>query len=182
MGRNPVGQAELRPDGWVAARLLFIRFGTASSPVDAGTVLRAWISSGVCGPLDDQSIGLGRWCRMSRTLRSTVDRAGPIQNGFLVGRVSPSGLVPIGGNSLRSGGLLHRRGICFLREAYLGGVAGLRTGCRYLGCFRLSGLAILEERRPRGELKFDDPGAFRLQDVPGFVNFTDGSHVKRARG
>ena len=119
---------------------------------------------------------------MVRTLRSTVDWTRPIQNGFLGGRVGFSELFPIGGNSLRSGGLLRRQGIRFLREAYLGGVAGLRTGCRHLGYSRLSGLAIFEERRPRVELELDGTGAFRLLGAPGFENFVDGSHVKRARG
>ena len=64
----------------------------------------------------------------------------------------------------------------------MGGVAKLRTGCRYLRCSRLSGLAILKERRPGVELKLDGPGAFRLQGVLGFENFFDGSHVKRTRG
>lgn len=64
----------------------------------------------------------------------------------------------------------------------MGVVAELRTGCRYFGCFGLSGLMILEERRPRGELKLDGPVAFRLRDVLGFVNFTGGTRVKRARG
>ena len=97
---------------------------------------------------------------MARTLRSTVDRTRPIQNGFLAGWVGFSELFPIGGNSLRSGGLLRRLGIRFLREAYLGGVAGLRTGCRYLGYSRLSGLAMLEERRPRVELELVWSGCF----------------------
>ena len=162
--------------------MFLTRFETASSPVDAGTVLRAWIPSGVRNPLDGQRIDLGRWRRMARTLRSTVDRTRPIQNGFLAGWIGFSELFPISGNSLCSGGLLRHRGIRFLREAYLGGVAGLRTGCRHLGCSRLSGLAILEERRPRVELELDGPGAFRLQGAPGFENFIDGSHVKRARG
>ena len=73
---------------------------------------------------------------MARTLRSTIDRTRPIQNGFLAGWVGFSELFPIGGNSLRSGGLLlRRRGICFLREAYLGGVAGTSDGVPILRVF-----------------------------------------------